>query len=305
MPIKDLESKLRRWDDPLSDSEEGVCQSAIRTIKGIIDGCNALKSRDIIVFEQGSHANKTNVRNNSDVDIAVVCEETFFTAVPSNKSKSDYGLIDSDYSYNQYKHDVFEALAQYFNMGEVNYGQKSLKIKHFKYNNSYINIDVVPFLRFREYGQRDVIRLGVSLLTPSGEKVINYPEQHIENGTEKNKRTNHYYKRMVRCFKSLKYELEETNSNVSGVKSFVLESILYNLDDDVYDMEKTLRSAAGRTLEPYSAMFWNCIQKAKELLTKRSESLYEPNEILKIFDDKTRNPQTYISFLGLLEHYCF
>ena len=305
MPLKDLESKLRRWDDPLSDSEESVCQTAIRTIKRIIDNCESLKSRDIVVFEQGSHANKTNVRNNSDVDIAVVCGQTFYSAVPPNRKKSDYGIISSDYSYNQYKHEVFDALAKHFNIGEVNYGQKSLKIEHFKYNNSYINIDVVPFFRFREYGQRDVRHLGVSLLTPSGEQIINYPEQHIRNSMDKNARTNHYYKRMVRCFKSLKYELEETHSNVSAVKSFVLESILYNLDDDVYDMEKTLKSVAGHNLEPYSAMFWNCIQKAKKLLTEQPDSLYEPNEILKLFDDKTRNRQTYICFLGLLEHYCF
>lgn len=303
--MRDLENKLKRWDDPLSNSEESVCQTAIRAIKRIIDNCANLKCRDIVIFEQGSHANKTNVRNNSDVDIAVVCRQTFFYTIPPLRSKSDYGIYDSAYSFDVFKSEVFNALAKEFNITEINYGKKSFKIEHFKYNNSFIGIDVVPFFEYREYDQKGIKYTGVSLISSSGERIINYPKQHIQNSIYKNACTNHYYKRMVRCFKSLRYDLEEDGYDVKEVKSFVLESVLYNLDNSVFNMENTQKSLAGRYLEPYSAMFWNCIQYAKNMLLNSSGSLYEPNGILKLFDDKNRNPQSCINFLELLEKYCF
>ena len=304
--IKDLETKLRKWDDPLSNSEENICQSAIRTIRRIIDNCEILKGRDIEIFEQGSHANKTNVRNNSDVDIGIICRQTFYYTLPPYKNKSDYGIYDSPYTYDQFKMEVFQVLAKQFNVSEIDYGKKAFKIEHFKYNDSYLSVDVVPFFEYREYGQNGVKNVGVSLIdSQTHERVINYPKQHIDNSVAKNARTNHYYKRMVRCFKSLKYDLEDEGYDVKDVKSFVLESILYNLDDDTYNMENAQKSLAGRYMGPYSAMFYNCIQYAKNLLLNSSAYMYEPNEILKLFNDASRNPQTYINFLELLESYCF
>ena len=303
--MKDLESKLRRWDDPLSTSEENICQTAIKAIKRILDNCESLKCRDIEIFEQGSHANNTNVRNNSDVDIAVVCKQTFYYSIPPYRGKRDYGIFDSNYSFDVFKSEVFNALAKEFGISEINYGKKSLRIDHFKYNNSFISVDVVPFFEYREYDQNGIRYTGVSLISSSGERIINYPKQHYQNSIYKNASTKHYYKRMVRCFKSLRYDLEDDGYDVKNVKSFVIESILYNLDDSVFNMENTQNSLAGRYLEPYSAMFWNCIQYAKNLLLNSSGSMYEPNEILKLFDDKSRNPQTYLNFLELLEKYCF
>lgn len=300
-----LEDKLKKWDNPLSDSEEGVCSTAIRAVKKAIDNCQSLKCRDILVFEQGSHANKTNVRNCSDVDIAVVCRQTFYCDIPSNKCKADFGICDSNYSFNVFKSEVFNALAKEFSVSEIDYGNKSFKISHYKYNDNYIDIDVVPFFEYRQYSENGIERVGVSLVSTCGDRIVNFPKQHIENGNEKNALTNHYYKRMVRCFKSLKYDLEDDGYDVKDVKSYVLESILYNISNDVFNMDNAQKSYAGRYLRPYSAMFLNCIHNARNLLFNKSGSLFEPNDIQKIFDDKTRNPQTYIDFLDLLEQYCF
>ena len=303
--LNNLEQKLKKWDNPLSDSEEYICSAAIRRIKEIINSDDNLKNRKIEIIEQGSHANKTNVRNNSDVDIAVICHQTFDVKLPPNKTDIDYGICDSDYEFRQFKMDVFQALANYFKIEEINYENKSIRIEHFKYNNSYISIDVVPFFEYKEYDDKDVFRTGVCFSMPDGTRVINYPKQHIENSIKKNDRTNHYYKRMVRCFKSLKYELEDNGYSFDNVKSFVLESIIYNMDDEVFDIEKAKRTYIGQYLEPYSAMFWNCILYAKNLLKNSSHTLYEPNGILKLFDKKDRNPKTYIDFFELLEKYCF
>lgn len=43
---------------------------------------------------QGSYANNTNVRTQSDVDIAVVEEDTFRTQYRSGVSDSNYGFVN-------------------------------------------------------------------------------------------------------------------------------------------------------------------------------------------------------------------
>ena len=44
-------------------------------------------------------------------------------------------------------------------------------------------------------------------------KVINWPEQHYQNGTAKNNDTNKRYKSLVRVFKSLCNEMNDNDIN--------------------------------------------------------------------------------------------
>jgi tRNA nucleotidyltransferase (CCA-adding enzyme) len=62
------EDQLKRWATAPSETEETKCQNAVRLIT------NAIKERfgsDVTVFLQGSYKNRTNVRQDSDVDIVV------------------------------------------------------------------------------------------------------------------------------------------------------------------------------------------------------------------------------------------
>lgn len=302
--INNLENKLKKWSAPLSVSEDNICATSIRVITEAINASNELKNRDIRIIKQGSYANNTNVRNNSDVDIAIICRQTFFYKIPPLKTKDDYGIQDSTYSYDQFKMEVFNVLARRFNISEIKYGNKSLKISHFKYGDIIINADVVPFFEYKEYDIRGIKQTGVSLYY-NGSLIVNYPEQHISNSKNKNNDTNYFYKKMVRCFKALKYDMEESGFDVHNIKSFVLESILFNLSNDYFNVEKSKQSYVGKFLEPYSAMLLNCIYECKNLLINYSQQLYEPNMILKLFSTNERNPNDYINFLSSLEQYCF
>lgn len=302
--INNLEDKLKKWSAPLSTSENSVCETAVRVITDAIVSSDLLKDRNIRITKQGSYANNTNVRNNSDVDIGIVCRQTFFYSIPSTKTKNDYGIIDSTYSYDQFKMEVFNVLAKRFNISEINYGKKSLKISHFKYGDMIINADVVPFFEYKEYGLHGVKQTGVSLYS-NGALVVNYPEQHISNNTSKNNATNYFYKKIVRCFKALRYDMEDSGLEVSNIKSFVLESILFNLSNDCYDIEKAKKSYAGSFLEPYSAMLLNCIYACKNLLINHAQELYEPNMILKLFNGTERDSREYIDFFSTLEKFVF
>lgn len=71
--MKYTEQQLINWTAPLSATEDNRAQQTISMIKSTIDLATNLNGIDIKVFLQGPYANNTNVRNNSDVDVCVMC----------------------------------------------------------------------------------------------------------------------------------------------------------------------------------------------------------------------------------------
>ncbi|OMC75254.1 hypothetical protein BK121_04470 [Paenibacillus odorifer] len=81
---------------------------------------------------QGSYANNTNVRTQSDVDIAVVEEDTFRTQYRSGVSDSNYGFVNAPSRSKTFKDEIEEALKDKFGT-DVSRENKSIKI----YGNTY------------------------------------------------------------------------------------------------------------------------------------------------------------------------
>ena len=119
---------------------------------------------------------------------------------------------------------------------DVERKNKSIKV----HGNTYRkDADTVPCIRFRDY-RHDYINDpnnfigGIVIHADDGTRIINFPEQHIAM-YEKNSDTNSYYKKMVRIIKNMRYLMEE-NYYVSAqnVSSFGLESLLWNIPDEIY-----------------------------------------------------------------------
>ena len=76
--MKYTESQLEGFTKPISDSEEQRCENMIRMVKDAIQGYYnetrdyKMNLSDYEIFLQGSYANNTNVKQNSDVDIFVM-----------------------------------------------------------------------------------------------------------------------------------------------------------------------------------------------------------------------------------------
>ncbi len=70
-----MEEKLSSWTGPSSDSEQEKQDRTERMIREAIDAHRAFEDCALAVFAKGSYANNTNVRADSDVDIAVECTE--------------------------------------------------------------------------------------------------------------------------------------------------------------------------------------------------------------------------------------
>ncbi len=258
--MKFTEKQLHDFAAPLSDTEDQQCINAIkmvrdalapmgfsaegRTITPLYEGTSAYSlrmmnpstNRDIKIFVQGSYANNTNVRTESDVDIAIVQEETFTIKLRPGVNQSAYRIVDAPPSSKSFKDEVQSYLQNKFGT-DVERKNKSIKVRG---NNYRKDADTVPCGRFKDYSsdfKNDINNFigGIKIITDDGDIIINYPEQHIANGKKKNDSTNHYYKKMVRIAKKMRYLMVDAGfTSATHVHSFGIESILWNVPDSVY-----------------------------------------------------------------------
>lgn len=153
--MKFTESMLTNYSQPLSATEDGQCKNAIRMVAdalktlGFTDDNAAITplytdtfayslrmrrssdSRNIKLFVQGSYANNTNVRTESDVDVAVIQEETFLPEYRKDsvypQSGADYGFTPAPAAAKTFKDEVQEALKCKFGT-DVERKNKSIKV---------------------------------------------------------------------------------------------------------------------------------------------------------------------------------
>jgi len=227
--MQDWEAKFKEWAKPPGTTEEQRIANAERGIKDAIRGASALNNRDIRVFVQGSYQNNTNVRQDSDVDIAVVCYDVFIPQYPKGTTKETFGHIDGDYAYGRFKTEIEQALVARFGRSAVERGNKAFDV----HENTYrVEADVVPFFEHRRYSVSGDYESGVELQPDVGqpERVINWPKQHYDNGVSKNKVTGMRYKSMVRILKCLRNVMAENQCHeAEPIPGFLLECLTWNV----------------------------------------------------------------------------
>jgi hypothetical protein len=194
------------------------------------------------VFVQGSYRNNVNVRQESDVDIGVMCHDYFLSQYPAGKTHADYGNVDADYSFRQFKDELEAALVDHFGRRAVVRGNKAFDIHE---NTYHVEADVVPLFEFRQYFESGSHRCGVAIVPDNGGRIDNYPErlleswphvnQHYENGVEKNNATSRAFKGVVRILKTLRNEMEEGGIAVAKpVPGFLIECMTWNAPNSCF-----------------------------------------------------------------------
>ena len=232
--MKYSESTLQSWTVPLSQSEEQRAENAIKMIKSAIDANAELKAMGIEVFTQGSFANNTNVRTESDVDVCVMLKDTFHCEYPEGGKDEDYGFKSSDFTFQQYRDLIKKALQDKFHSEYVYDGNKSLKINE---NTYHVQADVVPAFQLRNYYYNksktaDNYVEGTWFVAKSGQHISNYPKVHIKNGAAKNSRTGYKYKKLVRIMKHIKNDMvDDGRANGDKISSFLVECLVWNTPD--------------------------------------------------------------------------
>lgn len=251
------ESDLRCYAAPISETEDEKCKRAIGMVRDAMKELGWTSDDDIhrtehetsnwmltmhyqvfgrakrsmTLFVQGSYANRTNIPSESDVDVAVILENalgsfTLYEGIPIFPTEDQDANI-----LRQFKDEVLSALQRKFKTG-VARGNKSIKVK----GNTYrVDADVVPCGRISGDVWQNSVRkqvAGVKIQPDTGRPVLNFPEQHIQNGLTKNRRTSTRFKKSVRVFKSIRCDMEADGiHSAKEIGSFLIESLLWNVDD--------------------------------------------------------------------------
>lgn len=226
--------QLMTMSRPASETEETKMENARIAIMKALGSSEILKSNAYEVFGQGSYANNTNIRNNSDIDINVCYTDAYYYDLPDNVTRQDLGLTGSvQYDYTLFKNDIEKMLVAYF--GRTNVLRKN-KCIHVNGNSYRAEIDVVPTWKYRNYiGKNGTYNEGVILYSDDQNRVINYPKQHFTNGVNKNNVTLRRYKRLVRIIKNLKIKMEDTGYYQNNrITSFLIEGLVYNYPNAKY-----------------------------------------------------------------------
>lgn len=232
--MRDWESDFRKWAKPPGITEEQRIENAEKSIRNAINASDKLRDREVRVFTQGSYKNNTNVRGDSDVDIAVVAYQTFFHDYPEGTINDMFGNISSDYNYATFKNEVEQALVDHFGRAAVEHGNKAFDVHE---NTYHVEADVAPFFEHRRYQRNGQYLSGVELRPDNGSplKVINWPEQHYKNGVDKNNETGRRFKAMVRILKFLRNEMSEARVTIADeIPGFLIECLIWNVPNNYF-----------------------------------------------------------------------
>jgi hypothetical protein len=92
---------------------------------------------------------------------------------------------------------------------------------------------VGAFFEHRRYGSGGEFLEGVEL-RPDREirRIVNWPEQHYNNGVNKNKQTGTRFKSIVRALKALSCEMSEQDIPTGDVPGFLIECLAWNVPND-------------------------------------------------------------------------
>lgn len=234
------EETLKYWQRPASKTEEQRISNAISMMKKAVSSSEYLKSKDIDIFVQGSYGNNTNVRAESDVDVCIMWKDTFYSKYPDGYTREDYGFTKATgvNNFATFRKEVIRALINTYGEESIKQGNKSIKIV----SNSYrVEADAVPAFQYRNYNYHtstnpNLYVEGIKLISQGEEEVINYPQKHILNGVEKNKKTQKRYKRLVRIFKRIRHQMiADTESVDSGISSFLIECLVWNIPNNHFN----------------------------------------------------------------------
>lgn len=206
---------------------------------------------DIEIFLQGSYANHTNTRGDSDVDIVVMLTSTFMPdttrLTPTEVRRHEERRIPGTVMPLTFRERVQKALVAYYG-DRVEPKNKCLRVSK---TAGYVDADVVPalqhqlFTNYPEYGTPTAIE-GISITPLSGPRIVNYPKEHKRRGEAKNTGCYGAYKPTVRQIKRLRrraVELELLSADVAP--GYLLECMASNVPDHLLRLSEVDRVSAA------------------------------------------------------------
>ncbi|TRW23628.1 nucleotidyltransferase [Flavobacterium zepuense] len=283
---KFTENQLNDYRYPPSYTEEQKLANSETQVKEAIKGSSALRNKTTKTFGQGSYANDTNVKNNSDVDINVRLDASIFVQLPNGKTDADYGYSDSNYTFSAYRQDVYHALVDYFGSKYVKDNNKCITILP---DSTRVETDVVPTLKFVRYDSETAKVEGVKFISNSGQSIVNFPLQHIENGKWKNSQTQKRFKRLTRIYRRIRYKMIDDGIPVGdNITSFLLECLVWNVPNSIFNdydnwtdrLKESIRHIYTKTTNVEDCKNWGEVSELLYLFVGRKWSVKDVNDYM-------------------------
>lgn len=250
MTAADRGALLSTWIKPSSDDEQTQQDRAQRMVTNAVKAHEPLKTASLHVYAKGSYANNTNVRRDSDVDIVVECQAcNYYDYMPGQEPTTLVGTpYEGEWTPGKLRDEVTTALNNAFGSSAVDSSGK-IALVVAAVPGSRPSIDVVPSFDYFLYDdlQRNSSRRGSCVWPKTGlTKIVNWPDQQLANGREKNQRTGQRYKNYVRALKNAENVL--VKAGIIGAKpSYLMECLVWNVADSTM-MSGTLDDGFRGTL---------------------------------------------------------
>jgi len=231
-------TQLDIWQNPGA----GVgSRDTYATIRRALQADNpAYAGRETSIFLQGSYGNDTNIYGESDVDVVIRLDSTFYRDIsglpPDQQAAYSASFGNAEYTLETFKQDVNDHLIDAFG-ADAHGGNKAIKIAA---RGNRRSADVLPAAEFRRYTRfisHDNYRFvrGICFLDAAGTRIMNYPKHHSDNCTAKHQNTSNRFKPVVRIFKNMRTRLVDDRQIARGVApSYYIEGLIYNVPDDLF-----------------------------------------------------------------------
>ena len=232
------ESQLETWSHQGSVQQSASTYETIRTV--LNNSASPYYPKLYSIFLQGSYGNDTNVYKDSDVDIVMRLNDTFYADLdqlePGAKANYEKARNPATYGYDEFKAEVLAWLQKQFGSA-VKPGKKAIFIKG---SGNRRDADVLVCAKLRRYtkssnGLDDNYYEGICFFLPDGTRIENFPKQHADNCTSKHQATNQWFKPVVRIYKNMRNRMIEEGVIKDGLApSYFLEEMLWNVPANLF-----------------------------------------------------------------------
>jgi hypothetical protein len=232
------EGQLATWaryvDAPQSRQTADIIRNELRQVG------TSVTTTSYEVYLQGSYRNHTNIFRDSDVDLVVELEQTFYSDVslltPDEQQLRERSYPPATLTLQDFRNQVLRQLRRRF--GDlVEDGNKAIKVGGL---GERLNADVLVCAEHRDwkyfYGTRDDQHSfvpGVVFWTQrENREVVNYPKVHYENGVAKQQSSRDWFKPTVRMVKNARRLMYDRGTLPRGTApSYFIQCFLFNVPD--------------------------------------------------------------------------
>lgn len=246
------EKQLKTWSHQGAKVQSA---STYQTIKKVLDDpISPYHKWCYRIFLQGSYGNDTNIYADSDVDVVMCLTSVYYDdtgrLTKDERDRHKANWLAGGIRFDEFKAQVFSWLRSKFGSG-VRAGKKAIFIPG---NGSRRDADILVCVKHKTYkyyrsAEDNAFWEGICFWTSNGEKIVNYPQQHLENCTSKNRATSGRFKPNIRVIKNMRNTMiDKGYIKGSLAPSYFLEGMLWNVP------ARNFTNCFQHTFEDY--MFW-------------------------------------------------